>query len=178
MPGKLEGKTCIVTGPSKGLGRSFAVKMAAEGCDVVVNYNKEAELAKDTAAEIKKLNRKALLIKADVSRKADVDLLAQKTLDAYSKADVLINNAGIFIAKLSLELTEEEWDKTIDTNLKGVFFCSQIIGRGMVERRSGAIVNISSVAAFFIVSRSRCLLRGESRSRASNQDSGDRLESL
>ena len=148
MLGRLQDKTCIVTGASRGLGRSFALKMAAEGCDVVVNYKTDAEGAEKTAAEIKKTDRKAFLVRADVSKKADVERLAQETLDTFGKVDVLVNNAGIFMVRPSLDLTEDEWDRTIDTNLKGVFLCSQIIGRKMVERRAGAIVNISSVAAF------------------------------
>jgi NAD(P)-dependent dehydrogenase (short-subunit alcohol dehydrogenase family) len=148
MPGKLEGKTCVVTGASKGLGRAFALKLAAEGGDIVVNYNTGEARAAETVAEVEKLNRRALLVKADVSRKADVEMLTQKVIDAYGKVDVLVNNAGIFMVRPSFDLTEDEWDKTIDTNLKGVFLCSQIIGKKMAERRTGAIINISSVVAF------------------------------
>jgi NAD(P)-dependent dehydrogenase (short-subunit alcohol dehydrogenase family) len=148
MVGKLEGKTCLVTGASKGLGRVFALRMAKDGCDVVVNYNSSEPEAAETAAEIEKIDHRALLVKADVSKKADVEMLAQKTMDAFGKVDILINNAGIFMVRPSLELTEDDWDRTIDTNLKGVFFCSQVIGKRMAERRTGAIINISSVTAY------------------------------
>jgi NAD(P)-dependent dehydrogenase (short-subunit alcohol dehydrogenase family) len=137
-----------VTGASKGLGRAIALRMAVEGCDIVVNYNASAQEAAETAAMIEKANRRALLLKADVSRKADVELLSQRTLETFGKVDILINNAGVFMVKPSLELTEDEWDRTIDVNLKGVFLCSRIIGKTMVDRRTGVIVNISSIVAF------------------------------
>lgn len=144
---RLEGRTCIVTGASRGLGRAIALRMAEEGCDVVVNYNARAEEAAETAAEIEKISRRALIVKGDVSRKADVELLAQRALEAFGKVDILVNNAGVFMVRPSLELTEDEWDRTIDVNLKGVFLCSQIIGKAMTERRKGVIINISSVVA-------------------------------
>ena len=144
---RLEGRTCVVTGASRGLGRAIALRMAQEGCDVVVNYNTRAEEAAESAAEIEELNRRALVMKGDVSRKADVELLAQRALEDFGKVDILVNNAGVFMVKPSLELTEDEWDRTIDVNLKGVFLCSQIIGKAMIERRTGVIINISSVVA-------------------------------
>ena len=122
--------------------------MADEGCDVVVNYNTGAQEAAETASGIEKVGRRSLLLKADVSRKADVELLAKGTVEAFGRVDILVNNAGVFMAKPSLELTESEWDKTIDVNLKGVFLCSQIIGKMMADRGTGVIINISSVAAF------------------------------
>jgi NAD(P)-dependent dehydrogenase (short-subunit alcohol dehydrogenase family) len=145
---RLDGRTCIVTGASKGLGRAIALRMANEGCDVVVNYNTSVSEAAETAAMVEKANRRALLVKADVSRKADVELLSQRAIDTFGKVDVLVNNAGVFMVRPSLELTEDEWDRTIDVNLKGVFLCSTIIGKTMADRRTGAIVNISSVVAF------------------------------
>jgi len=145
---RLDGRTCIVTGASKGIGRAIALKMADEGCDVVVNYNTGAQEAAETASRIEKVGRRSLLLKADVSRKADVELLAERTVEAFGKVDILINNAGVFMARPSLELTESEWDKTIDVNLKGAFLCSQIIGKMMADRGTGVIINISSVAAF------------------------------
>lgn len=148
MAPKLEGKTCIVTGASRGIGRAIALRMADEGCDIVVNYNTHAPEAAETGAMIEKINRRALLLKADISRKADVELLAERSVETFGKVDILINNAGIFMAKPSFELTEAEWDKTIDVNLKGVFLCSQIIGKTMADRGIGVIINISSVAAF------------------------------
>ena len=148
MTPRLDGRTCVVTGASKGIGRAIALKMADEGCDVVVNYNTGAQEAAETTARIEKVGRKSLLLKADVSRKADVELLAERTVETFGKIDILVNNAGVFMAKPSLELTESEWDKTIDVNLKGVFLCSQIIGKTMAARGKGVIINISSVAAF------------------------------
>jgi 3-oxoacyl-[acyl-carrier protein] reductase len=145
---KLDGKTCIVTGASKGLGRAIALKMANEGCDVVVNYNASAQEAAETAAMIEKAGRKALPLRADVSRMADVQALARGALDAFGKVDILVNNAGLFMVRPSLELTEEEWDRTINVNLKGVFLCSKIVGKTMAERREGVIINLSSVVAF------------------------------
>lgn len=148
MAHRFDGRTCIVTGASKGLGRAIALRMAHEGCDIVVNYNTGAQEAAETAALIEKANRRALLVKADISRAADVELLSQKAVEAFGKVDILVNNAGVFMVKPSLELTEDEWDRTIDVNLKGVFLCSKIIGKTMADRRAGVIVNISSVVAF------------------------------
>jgi len=148
MAGKLEGRNCVVTGASRGIGRAIALRMAEEGCDVVVNYNTQDDEAAKTAAMIEKNKRKALLVKADVSREVDVVRLAQETAQAFGNVDILVNNAGIFMVRPSLDLTEDEWDKTIDVNLKGVFLCSRIFGKTMIERHTGVIINISSVAAF------------------------------
>jgi len=122
--------------------------MADEGCDVVVNYDASAQDATKTAAMVEKANRRALLVKADVSKKPEVELLSQRAIEDFGKVDILVNNAGVFMVKPSLELTEDEWDRTIDVNLKGVFLCSKIIGKTMADRRTGVIVNISSVVAF------------------------------
>jgi len=145
---RLEGRTCVVTGASKGIGRAIALRMADEGCNIVVNYNTHDLEAAETVAMIEKINRRALLLKADVSIKAEVESLAEKAAETFGKVDILVNNAGVFMARPSLELTESEWDKTIDVNLKGVFLCSQIIGKMMADRGTGVIINISSVAAF------------------------------
>ena len=122
--------------------------MADEGCDVVVNYDASAQDAAKTAAMIEKANRRALLVKADVSKKPEVELLSQRAIENFGKVDILVNNAGVFMVKPSLELAEDEWDRTIDVNLKGVFLCSKVIGKTMADRRTGVIVNISSVVAF------------------------------
>jgi len=122
--------------------------MADEGCDVVVNYDASAQDAAKTAAMIEKANRRALLVKADVSKKTEVELLSQRAIENFGKVDILVNNAGVFMVKPSLELAEDEWDRTIDVNLKGVFLCSKVIGKTMADRRTGVIVNISSVVAF------------------------------
>jgi NAD(P)-dependent dehydrogenase (short-subunit alcohol dehydrogenase family) len=137
-----------VTGASKGLGRAIALRMADEGCDVVVNYNTSAQEAAETAAMIEKADRRALLVKADVTRKEDVELLSRRAVEVFGKVDILVNNAGIFMVRPSFELTEDEWDRTIDTNLKAVFLCSTIIGKTMADRRTGVIINLASVAAF------------------------------
>jgi NAD(P)-dependent dehydrogenase (short-subunit alcohol dehydrogenase family) len=122
--------------------------MAEEGCDVVVNYNASAQEAAETAAMIEKAGRRALLLKADVANRADVELLSQRAVERFGKIDILVNNAGVFMVKPSLELTEDEWDRTIDVNLKGVFLCSKIIGKTMADRHTGVIINISSIVAF------------------------------
>jgi len=145
---RLDGRSCVVTGASKGLGRAIALRMADEGCDVVVNYNTNAQGAAETAAMIERAKRRALLVKADVTSKEDVELLSRKAVEAFGRVDILVNNAGIFMVRPSFELTEDEWDRTIDANLKSVFLCSTIIGKTMADRRAGAIINLSSVAAF------------------------------
>lgn len=142
----LDGKVCVVTGASRGLGRAIAVRMSQEGCNVVINYYSHKREAEETNLMIKRNKPEALVVRADVSKKSDVELLAQQVIKTFGTVDILVNNAGMFMVKPSLELAEEEWDRTIDINLKGTFLCSQIVGKTMVERRRGVIINMSSIA--------------------------------
>ncbi len=145
---KLDGRVALVTGASKGLGAEIAIEAAREGADVIINYNSDQQGAEHVLSEVRSLGRKGMIFQANVGRKAEVEALVQAGLQAFDKIDVLVNNAGIALWKPFLELDEENWDRTIDTNLKSVFLCSQAVARSLVERGlPGSIVNISSIAA-------------------------------
>ena len=144
----LEHRIALVTGASSGIGAAIAEEMASEGADIVVNYCNNREGAENTAEKVRNLGRKALAVRADVSLKADVDEMISRTIDSFGRIDILVNNAGIALWKPFLEIEEDEWDRTLETNLKSVFLCSQGVAKTMVASGiSGSIVNISSIAA-------------------------------
>jgi 3-oxoacyl-[acyl-carrier protein] reductase len=140
-------KKAIVTGASRGIGRSIAVALAQRGTDVAVNYNRDIDGAKATAKEIMALGRKALIVKADVANSLEVNQMVDKVLEEFGRIDILVNNAGIFEVALVHEMTDEQWDRTLNTNLKGVFNCCRAVVKHMIKQRSGKIVNISSIDA-------------------------------
>lgn len=140
----LESKTALVTGASKGIGKGIALELARAGANIAVNYNSDPPGAEATVTEIRALGRDAFAIQANVGVAADVDLLFARALEKLSRLDILVNNAGVQTWKPLLDLTESEWDRTIDTNLKGCFLCTQHAARHMRERGGGRIVNIGS----------------------------------
>jgi NAD(P)-dependent dehydrogenase (short-subunit alcohol dehydrogenase family) len=140
----LIGKFALVTGASKGVGRGIALELARQGADVAVNYNSDAAGAESTAAEIRALGRRAPTVQADVSSSAQVDAMFERILAEFGRLDILVNNAGIQTWKPLLELTEEEWDRVLDVNLKGCFLCTQRAARRMKEAGGGVIINIGS----------------------------------
>jgi 3-oxoacyl-[acyl-carrier protein] reductase len=141
----LTNKVAVVTGASRGIGRAIALALAEAGADVVVNYSGSEEKAKEVVAEIEKLGRKGLAIKANVAALTEVEEMIQQALDVFGKVDILVNNAGITRDNLIMRMKEEDWDLVIDTNLKGVFNCIKAVTRPMMKQRSGKIINISSV---------------------------------
>ena len=141
----LKDKIAIITGARRGMGRTHALKLAQEGVKVVVSDISKEDCQK-VVDEIKKAGGEGLALKCDVSKKEEVEELVKKTIDKFGKVDILVNNAGIAEFKPFLELTEEEWDKTLDINLKGYFLCAQAASREMAKQKSGVIVNIASVA--------------------------------
>jgi len=141
---ELTGKVAVVTGGGTGLGEAAARALAEAGASVVLSGRRRENLEK-VAADIQSNGGQALPVVADVSRREDVESMAAGALRAYGKIDILVNNAGINIAKPFLDLTEEEWDAVLNTNLKGCFYCCQAIGKGMVEQGSGSIINMVSV---------------------------------
>jgi len=143
---RLEGQVAIVTGAGQGIGRAIALTLAKEGAAVVVN-DINLESAKKVADEIKSQGGQAQPIKADVSNREEVNTLVEKTLDNFKKIDILVNNAGTAKLTPTMELTEAEWDSTIDINLKGQFLCSQAVAKHMIQQKRGKIVNIASLAA-------------------------------
>jgi len=149
VPGlSLEGKLAIVTGGRRGIGRAIALAMAEAGADVALcdRVTEDGELAA-VAEEIQKLGRRALAIKADVTRKGDVDNMVQVVTGEFGAIDILVNNAAMNIMAPLLELGEDGWDKVINTDLKGYYLCCQAAGRNMVDRKRGRIINIASTAA-------------------------------
>lgn len=148
----LTGKVAIVTGDTKGLGYGMAIKLANHGADIVV-VSRTPEDCDRVAAEIEGMDRKALACPTDVSKKDQVDNLVKCTMEKFGKIDILVNNAGVGITKLSTKVTEEEWDKVVDIDLKGVFLVAQAVSRVMINQNAGNIINIASLGG--IISSSR-----------------------
>ena len=146
MPQRFEGKAALVTGASRGIGRAIALRLAAEGADVLVNYNAKAEAANQVADAIKALGRSVRLVQADVGKPADVDRLVQSALEHFKRIDVLVNNAGITRDTLLMRMSEDDWDDVLDTNLKSAFLVTKAALRPMLRQRSGRIVNITSIS--------------------------------
>ncbi len=142
----LKNKIVIVTGARRGMGKSHALVLAKAGAKVVVSDISEEDCQK-VVEEIKKEKGEALAVKCDVSKKEEVDNLVKKTIERFGRVDILVNNAGICQFKPFLELTEEEWSRTLNINLKGYFLCAQAVAKEMVKQKSGRIINIASVAS-------------------------------
>lgn len=143
--GPLQGQVALVTGAGKRMGRAIALRLAREGADVVVNYAQSKEGAEDVVRAITALGRRAMAIQADVSHKPEVQRLFAATDAQFHRLDILVNNAGMFFAADFAELTEEQWDLILDTNLKSQFLCSQAAAVLMKRGGRGRIVNISSL---------------------------------
>lgn len=139
----LTDQKAIVTGASKGIGQGIALALAHAGADVVVT-SRNVERAEPVATEIRELGREALTLALEVTSLDSINAMVEATLERFGRIDILVNNAGINIPKLALEVTEKDWNEVLDTDLKGLFFCSQAVGRHMVERRSGKVINIAS----------------------------------
>ena len=141
----LEGKVALVTGSARGIGAALAVGLAEAGADVAVSdMAQRVELAQDTRANVEAQGVRSATYELDVLDVGSIPGAIQRVLDDFGKLDILINNAGIRIPKPALEVTEEDWDATVDTNLKGLFFCAQAAARPMIAQGSGRIVNIGS----------------------------------
>ncbi|WP_411346069.1 3-oxoacyl-[acyl-carrier-protein] reductase [Paenibacillus sp. WLX1005] len=145
MSKPLEGQVALVTGASRGIGRSIALALASAGADVAVNYAGSEAAAQETVKQIEELGVKAIAIQANVGIVSEADNLVKQVSEAFGKIDILINNAGITRDNLIMRMKEEEFDQVIETNLKGVFNCLKAVTRPMMKQRYGRIVNISSV---------------------------------
>lgn len=142
-----ESKVALVTGASKGVGRGIAAGLAHQGWDVAINYRSDREGAEATAARVEEAGQKAFLVSADVGNSSDVKAMFEQLEDDLPRLDLLVNNAGVQTWAPLLELEEEDWERTINTNLKGTFLCSKLAAKRMkVEGRGGVIVNIGSGA--------------------------------
>lgn len=143
----LKGKVALVTGASSGIGRATAQALAANGARVAINFHRN-----DTGAEAARLQitgggGRAIAVQADVTRASEVQSLVEQTVAEFGPIDILVNNAGSLVERLKiLELTEERWDEVIDLNLKSAFLCCQAVAGSMMERKTGTIINVSSIA--------------------------------
>jgi NAD(P)-dependent dehydrogenase (short-subunit alcohol dehydrogenase family) len=142
---RVKGKRALVTGAQQGIGRAAVLALAREGADVAINWVEDEPAAEHLAEEVRALQRRAVTVRGDVSRSADVARFVEQAHRALGGLDILINNAGVFPRSTFLELTEAEWDHVLDVNLKGSFLVAQGVARRMVaDGTRGAIVNISS----------------------------------
>lgn len=141
----LSGKTALVTGASRGIGREIALELARSGADVAVNYAGNEEKAKAVADAIQSYGRKAIVVKANVASFSETEKMVKKVIDTFGRLDILVNNAGITRDNLLIRMKEEDWNAVIDTNLKGVFNGIKAVTRPMMKQRYGRIVNLASV---------------------------------
>ena len=142
----LEGKTAVVTGAGRGIGRAIALRLAAEGANVIVNYNGSAKRAEEVVNEITACGGHAEAIQCSVSDFESVAAMMDGVIKKYGSIDILVNNAGITKDNLLMKMSEGDFDAVIDTNLKGVFNCMKHVARQMIKQRGGRIINISSVS--------------------------------
>lgn len=138
-------KIAIVTGASRGIGREIAKNLAKEGIQVIANYNKSEQKAKELKEELNNENVDIDIFKADVSKRKEAKALVEYTLNKYGKIDILINNAGIDQEKMFQDITDEDWNNVINVNLYSVFCTTQEVVKNMIQNKSGCIINISSI---------------------------------
>jgi len=141
----LEGKVAIVTGASRGIGRSVAIALAKAGAKVIINYAGNVVAAEEVKGIIEAAGGQGVLIQADVSNDEAVASMVKETMATFGRIDILVNNAGITRDNLLMRMKEGDWDAVMNTNLKGVFMCTKAVSRVMMKQRSGKIVNMTSV---------------------------------
>ncbi len=170
----LSGRVALVTGAGKRIGRSIALALGREGMNVVVNYSSSRTEAEEVALEIRKMGRKAIAVRADVAKKADVQAMLQATKKEFGRMDLLVNNAGMFEPGKLDTLTEEQWDRMMNVNLKSQFLCAQAAAPLLRNAKPGRIVNISSLGGMLawpafthycvskagVIMLTKCLARG------------------
>jgi len=141
----ISNRVAIVTGSGRGIGRAIALKLAEVGATIVINDIGEASPVDSVAEEIRAMKRESLAILADVSLSPDVARMVETTINTYGRIDILVNNAGITRDQLLLRMSDEDWDKVINVNLKSVFLCTRAVLRHMIKQRWGRIINITSI---------------------------------
>jgi 3-oxoacyl-[acyl-carrier protein] reductase len=143
---KLKDKVALVTGGSRGLGKTIALQLASEGAQVIVNYVASADKAEEVVAAIQSEGGKAVAMKADVSNLEEVEKMVDTIYEQFERIDILVNNAGVTRDELLISMEREDWDKVIATNLGGLFNCTKAAAKYMMMQKSGRIINMSSVA--------------------------------
>ncbi|SCI74085.1 3-oxoacyl-[acyl-carrier-protein] reductase FabG [uncultured Clostridium sp.] len=141
----LDGKVCLITGGSRGIGKAIAKKLALHKANIIINYTSNENHALKIKEEIEEYGVKCVLIKCDVSKSSDVEYMIETAINEFGKIDILVNNAGVTKDGLLIRMKEEDFDKVIDINLKGVFNCTKSVSKYMMKKRYGKIINISSV---------------------------------
>ena len=141
----LEGQTAIVTGASRGIGKAIAIFLAKEGAEVIINYSSSFENANKVVSEINSFGGKAYPLQADISDENSVNELIKSVLEKNKKIDVLVNNAGITKDGILMRMKTDDWQKVLDLNLSGVFYCTRAVSRQMLKQKKGRIINITSV---------------------------------
>lgn len=141
----LKGKTAIVTGASRGIGKAIAEELAKNGANIVLNYRTSATAVEEVLENIKQNGANAIAVQADVSKSEEAQKLVQTAVDSFGRVDILVNNAGITKDNLLMRMSEEDFDTVIDVDLKGVFNCIKYASKVMLKQRYGKIINISSV---------------------------------
>jgi 3-oxoacyl-[acyl-carrier protein] reductase len=145
MSFSLEGKTCLVTGAGRGIGKAIALTLANAGADVAITYSRSEEAALQVKSEIEQMGRNALIFQADAVDGKRADEVVSEVVKTWGRLDVLVNNAGITKDTLIMRMSEEQWDDVIETNLKSVFNYSKAAVRPMMKQRSGSVINIGSI---------------------------------
>lgn len=146
---EFKGKTILITGAGRSLGRATALTFGEQGANICVNYAHSSDGANQVVKEIEAMGGSAIAVKADISDSKQVQAMVEKTLDAFGTIDVLVNNAGLSIDGLFVEMTEADWDRVYEVNLKGPFLLSQAVARHMLSEDGGVIVNISATTTTF-----------------------------
>jgi 3-oxoacyl-[acyl-carrier protein] reductase len=142
----LTGKTALVTGGSRGIGRAIGLRLATQGADVAFSFKGNQSAADSTVADIEALGRKALAVQADAREQEGAEALVKAVLEAFGKIDILVNNAGITRDDLIMRMKPEDWTDVLETNLFGAFYALKAVTRPMLKARSGRIINITSVS--------------------------------
>lgn len=142
----LKGKTAVITGSARGLGKAIALKLAKMGANIVLNDIPSSDAIDFTAEEFRAAGYNVAVTKGDIRCQEDIDNMIKKAIDSFGSIDILVNNAGITKDTLIIRMSEKDWDDVLDINLKGAFLCTKAIVKVMMKQRSGKIINIASVA--------------------------------
>ena len=142
---QLKGKTAIITGSSRGIGKAIAFKLGKMGANIVINGSSPSDALKKTEEELKEAGINVITVVADVRKNEDVESMINTAVETFGSLDILVNNAGVTKDKLMMRMTESDWDDVLDINLKGAFLCTKAASKIMMKQRSGKIINITSV---------------------------------